>query len=136
LFSFGILLSVARGTLLFKPSLYQGTSAELCVCARSIKSVRNRLNAARINGNRPQVWLDADTNGVAHASVFHPLIVRRNPRPYNGICEAVFIRRTPAYNQPNPRPHQKTWRALLLSSLWSRHSQSRNFSIKTAQLYV
>jgi hypothetical protein len=88
LFSFGILLSVVRGTLLFKPSFYQGTSAELCICARSIKSVRNRLNTVRINGNRPQVWLDADTNGAAHASVFHPLIVRRNARPYNRIGEA------------------------------------------------
>jgi hypothetical protein len=82
------LLSVARGTLLFKPSFYQGMSAELCICACSIKSVRNHY-AVRINANRPQVWLDADTNGVAHASVFHPLIVRRN-RP-----TAVFIRRTP-----------------------------------------
>ena len=74
-------------------------SAELCSSARSIKSVRNRLNAVRINGNRPQVRLDADTNGVAHASVFHPLIVRRNARAYNRICQANSPVH-PAYRRP------------------------------------
>jgi hypothetical protein len=85
LFSFGIphRLWFRLHAMSFQPPIDHGISFKFCIFARSVNPVRTRFDAARMNGDRPQVPLDPRTNSVAHASVFHRAIVRRNSRPYN-----------------------------------------------------
>ena len=75
------------GGLLLQPSVYHGTRVRFSISPRSINSVCSRLNAARMNGNGPQVRLDPCPNSVADASVLHHTILRPNLKLYNARIE-------------------------------------------------
>jgi hypothetical protein len=73
----------------FQPPIDHGMGFKFSIFARSVNPVRTRFDAARMNGDRPQVPLDPRTNSVAHAWVFHRVIVRPNSTPYNLKVRAI-----------------------------------------------
>jgi hypothetical protein len=76
------------GGLLLQPSIYHGTSMRFCSFACSANFFRGRFNAARMNGDRPQVRRDSDTNSVAHAPVFHRTETAPKPKAIQWILRS------------------------------------------------